>query len=334
MAEDGILFVGGSGLVGRAAARWFRVLNPEQKLLIGSRRMETAREAARDIDGAEAVAVDLDTPGLGLAADVGVSAVAVLAPDAGVNGLAYAIDFGIPYLNIGTGLPDVGPELAWYAFNPGAAPVLLSSHWMGGAAAHLAMDGASRFDSVRSLRVGTVIDDDDAAGPAALEDMERLHASAPATMAFADGRRVWLSGDAAKGRVVAIDGRRLDASAFSSFDVASLQAGTRAPDVRFDIASGVSSSRLRGGAIAIEIAVKIEGTAGGRDRHWRGTLEFDRGQASLTGLNAAISLSRLLGLSGGEAVRPGLYMPETLADPAWVLGELRARGAAIESALD
>lgn len=334
MASDKILLIGGSGLVGRATAHWLNALHPDQGLLIGSRNIETARKIASGFSGAEGVAVDLARPDLGLDPDLRPSAIAVLAPEHGVNALSRAMELGVPYLNIGIGMPDVGPELAWFAFHPKAAPILLTSHWMGGAAAYLALDGARHFDRVDSIRIGTVVDTEDEAGPAALEDMERLHQNAPANMAFRGGHRVWLSGEDATAEVEALDGRKLTGAAFSSFDIASIQAATRASDVRFDIAADTSSSRLRGGPIAIEIAVEIEGRIGDDDRRWRGTLEFDKGQGSLTGLGAALSLSRLLGLAGGPALLPGLYMPENLAEVPWYLDRLTDAGARIETALD
>ena len=122
----------------------------------------------------------------------------MLAPEAGINGLSYAQELGVPYLNINASLTEIGPD--WRVHRVTAAPVVLASHWMAGAATLLTIDRAKGFDIVRPIRLGAIVDEQDPVGPAAIEDMKRLHSAAPAAMVFEDGRRVWLSGDAAKGK--------------------------------------------------------------------------------------------------------------------------------------
>jgi hypothetical protein len=77
---------------------------------------------------------------------------------------------------------------------------------MAGAATLLALNSAKGFESVHSIRLGAIVDEQDPVGPAAIEDMERVHGAAPAAMVFQGGRRVWLSGDATKGKIESIDG--------------------------------------------------------------------------------------------------------------------------------
>jgi hypothetical protein len=48
--------------------------------------------------------------------------------------LSYAQSLGIPYLNINAAITEIGPELAMFAHHPTAAPVVLTSHWLAGAA--------------------------------------------------------------------------------------------------------------------------------------------------------------------------------------------------------
>jgi hypothetical protein len=324
-----VLFAGGSGFVGRTAVKWFRERHPSVRVLVGGRNLQAAGEVAQAVGAAEAVAIDLDKPHLGLGDDVTVAAVVMLAPEAGLNGLSYAQDLGIPYLNINAALTEIGPELALFAHRATAAPVVLASHWMAGAATFLALNSAQGFESVRSMRLGAIVDEKDPVGPAALEDMERVHGAAPAAMVFEGGRRVWLSGDDAKGKFTSVDGRSLDATAFSTFDTASLHAATGAADVRFDLVNGESSSRCRGGEAATEIVVEIEGEADGRTKRSRSMLEFKYGTASLTGLSVVLSLASVLGLNDRSPARPGLYLPELLSDSKWFLDELRSAGAII-----
>jgi hypothetical protein len=237
-----VLFAGGSGFVGRTAVRWFRQRHPSVRVLVGGRNLQTAGEVAQEVGTAEAVAIDLDQPRLGLGDDVAVAAVVMLAPEAGLKGLSYAQDLGVPYLNINAALTEIGPELAMFAHRATVAPVVLASHWMAGAATLLALNSAKGFEIVRSIRLGAIVDEKDPVGSAALEDMERVHGAAPAAMVFEGGRRVWLSGDDAKGKFTSVDGRSLDATAFSTFDTASLHAATGAADVRFDLVNGPAAA--------------------------------------------------------------------------------------------
>jgi hypothetical protein len=325
-----VLFAGGSGFVGRTAVRWFRERHPDVRVLVGGRNLLAASEVAQEVGAAEAVAIDLDKPRLGLGNDVAVTAVVMLAPEAGLNGLSYAQDLGVPYLNINAALTEIGPELAMFAHRATAAPVVLASHWMAGAATFLALNSAKGFESVQSIRLGAIVDEKDPVGPAAIEDMKRVHSAAPAAMVFEGGRRVWLSGDAAKGKFTSVDGRSLDATAFSTFDTASLHAAIGALDIRFDLVNGESSSRRRGGEAATEIVVEIEGESDGRMNRLRSMLEFKHGTASLTGLSVVLSLTSVLGLNDRSPARPGLYLPELLSDPKWFLDELRSGGAIID----
>lgn len=324
-----VLFAGGSGFVGRTAVRWFRARHPSVRVLIGGRNLQAANEVAQEVGAAEAAIIDIDQPRLGLGDDVAVAAVVMLAPEAGLKGVSYAQDLGVPYLNINAAVAEIGPELAIFAHRATAAPVVLASHWMAGAATFLALNSAKDFESVRSIRLGAIVDEKDPVGPAALEDMERVHEAAPAALVFEGGRRVWLSGDAAKGNFESVDGRSLDATAFSTFDTVSLYAATGSPDVRFDLVNGESSSRRRGGEAGTEIVVEIEGEADGRAKRSRSMLEFKDGTASLTGLSVALSLTSVLGLNGRSPARPGLYLPELLSETKWFLDELRSAGATI-----
>ena len=215
----------------------------------------------------------------------------MLAPEAGLKGLSYAQDLGVPYLNINAALTEIGPELAMLAHRATAAPVVLASHWMAGAAVFLALNSAKGFESIQSIRIGAILDEQDPAGPASLEDMERVHGSAPPAMLFEGWRRVWLSGDAAKGKVESVDGRLLDATAFSTFD--------------------------------------IEGGANGQTKRSRSMLEFKHGACSLTGLSVVLSLASVLGLNDRSPAPPGLYLPELLSDARWFLDELRSAVATI-----
>lgn len=329
MKPHPVLFAGGSGVVGRAALRWFRERHPDVPTLVGGRDLRRARDSAREAGATGAVAIDLDRAGIGLDG-YDPSAVIVFAPDHALHGMRYAQDRGIPYVSGSTWLAEAGAEMALYAHRPNV-PVLLASHWWGGAAMFLALRDAKRFDQLRTIRIGAVVDERDSTGPAAIEDMARSGEGATTALALEHGHRVWLAGDTARGRVQAIDGRTLDTEAYAPLDIASLHAATGASSIRFDLAIGTSSSRLRGGPIAAEVIVELEGDVGGVPRVSRSTLEFPGGQASITALSVTLSLPALLGLDGRTPAQPGIYLPELLSDTDWFLGELAAAGAVLRA---
>jgi hypothetical protein len=49
----------------------------------------------------------------------------------------------------------------------------------------------------------------------------------------------------------------------------------------------------------------------------------------LTALGVTLAIERLLGLAGGAAVAPGLYLPEVLIDPAYMVQRLEEIGTEI-----
>lgn len=327
--KNQVLFVGGSGIVGSHAVKFFHARHPDVPILVGGRNVEKARAVAREVGSAQAVELNLDKPRLGLDADVSLSALVMLTPDGGLKALSFAQDMRIPYLSIGNWLVEIGAEAAHFAHRPEASPVVLNSQWLAGPAVFLALATASGLDTVHSVKVGAILDRLDPVGPAAIEDMERAGEGTSGTLAFEGGRRVWLSGRSARRTVQTIDGRLLEASAMAPYDIASIHAATGAANVRVDLATDVSSSRLRGDATATEIIVEIEGEHDGRVKRRRSTIEFSKGQAALTGLSAALSLSTVMGLEGRPPEAAGLYFPELLMDAEWFLDELAKAGATV-----
>lgn len=323
-----VVFAGGSGVIGRATVSWFRRRHPDVPVIVAGRDLDRAHAVADDVGGADAATLDLDRPGIGF--DGEASALVVLAPDHALHGLRFAQERGIPYLSTSTWLSESGAELAVFAHRP-TIPVLLASHWWGGATTALALRAAKKFDSVESMHLGAIADEEDDIGPAAIADMNRSDGSA-GVLAIDGGERVWLSGEAAQGRVRAVDGRVLDAAAYAPFDIASLLAATEAPRIRFDFALDVTSSRRRGEPLAAETVVELEGFVGSERATARSTLEFAGGQASITGLSLALLLAPLLGLDHRSPATPGLYLPELLIDADAFIDELAAAGAKIQDA--
>lgn len=311
-----ILLVGGSGIVGRWTAKYLRAASPDVPLLIGGRNLDKAQEFAAEIGNAEGVAVDLAAEELGLGGRA-VSAVAVLFTDERVAGLRFAQSRGVPYISISPGIIELTPEIAAYMHQPSVAPVVLGTEWLVGATTIPTLEFARAFGRVNDIAIGALLDEQDAAGPAADADLERQTKTMPAALARRDGAFYWRVGDDAKATFRAVDGTEMGASALSPNDVLGLATVTGAPNVRFDLAIGVSSSRRRGEPMSTEIIIELAGEDhAGKPLRTRHAVVHPEGQMPLTGLGVAMVLERLVGLDNKPATLPGLYFPYQLLEPA------------------
>ena len=329
MAPDPILLVGGSGVVGRWTARLLRAAHPTVPLLIGGRDLARAEEAAAEVGGAEGVALDLTADDLGLG-EHPVSAVAVLLRDDRVAGLRFAQARGVPHVSIAWGVDEIGPEVAAYMHRPDAAPVVLGAEWLVGATTVPTLEFAKAFGRVHAITIGALLDEQDAGGPAQAADLERVTKTVPAALTRRGGAYVWRVGDDAKATIRAADGTEMAASALSPYDVVGLGAATGAPNVRFDLATGVSSTRRRGEPMSTEIIIELAGEdPAGRPLRTRHAVVHPEGQMPLTGLGVAMVLERLIGLDGDPAVPAGLYFPYQLLDPTTYLARLAQTGGTV-----
>ena len=321
-----VLIVGGSGVVGAQAAHALRRLHPQLPIAIGGRDLGKAQAVADAVGGASAVRIDLQRIDLGLAADARYSAVIVFVKDAGLNTLKYAQAQGLPYLSTSSGSFEIAPEVARHLRAPGAAPILLASHWLAGAATLPALYYAREFARIDRIDLSALLDEQDMGGPAAAADYERLISAAGAQV-LEDGQWRWLRGDEAVRDIRSVDGVAVQGAAYSPLDVVTLAAATDAHSIRLDMALGVSASRRRGEAYSTEIAIEIEGEGhDGQPLRARHELVHPAGQAPLTALSIALGIERLLGLAGGDAVAPGLYFPDSLIAPDYYLQRLHEAG--------
>src|SRR5690606_39576168 len=108
-----------------------------------------------------------------------------------------------------------------------------------------------------------------------------------------DGSYVWRSKDDAKAEFRSIDGTKVEGTGFSSIDVVGLAVATGSPDVQFNIATGVSSSRRRGGSKSTEIIIELAGgDHDGRPLRTRNAVFHPGGAAHLTALGVSMILVR------------------------------------------
>ena len=329
MTLDPILLIGGAGNVGRQAARFLREAYPALPLLIGGRDLASAQQAAAAIGNAEGVAVDLDAQDIGLGARP-VSAIAIFFTDTTTAALQFAQRRGVPYLSVSPAMTEIGPDIAAYMHRPRAAPVILGTEWLVGATTIPALEFAKTFRRIDTIRIGALLDEQDEGGPASFDDLERQTKALPAVQARRNGAWVWRSGDDLETRFRAADGAMLEATGLSPHDVFGLATVTGAPNVEFNLAIGVSSSRRRGEPMSTEIIIELEGEDQAaqplRSRH---AVTHPEGQMPLTGLGVALLLERLVGLDGKPAVGAGLYFPYQLLDPAVYLERFTQAGERI-----
>jgi len=331
--QDPVLIIGGSGVVGSLAARMLRQAQPELPITIGGRDLGKAKAVARGIGKSDAAAIDLDRADLGLPEGRRHAAIVVFVKDAGLNALRYAQAHGIPHLSVSSGVFEVGPEMALQVHKPQAAPVLMASHWLAGVAVLPALHHARDFARVDAIRIGVVLDEQDMGGPAAYADYERLTTAAPHALMLKDGKWSWAKGEDGARRFVNVDGTELPGQAYSPLDVISLAAATSARDIRVDLHYGISAGRQQGGAFSSDLVIEIAGEGrDGKPISQRHEISHPQGQAPITALGVTVGTERLLGLAGGPPVQPGLYLPETLIEPAYFIARLEGIGTTFRQA--
>lgn len=329
MLPNPILLLGGSGVLGRSTARHLHAAYPDVPLLIGSRDLAKAKDAAAEIGAAEGVVLDLAAADLGLG-ERPISAVATLFNDDKVAGLRFAQSRGVPHISIASAIQEMATEVAAYIHKSDAAPVVLGTEWLVGATTVPTLEFAKEFGRVHDITISALIDAQDTGGPTTAADLESMAKAMPAALTRRDGAYFWREGDEAKARFRAVDGTETEAAAFSPFDIVGLATATGAPNVQFNLAMGVSSTRRRGEPMSTEIVIELAGEDhAGQPLRTRHAVVHPEGQMPLTGLGIAMILERLLGLDGKPPTPPGLYFPYKLLDPAAYLARFKQNGGMI-----
>lgn len=183
---------------------------------------------------------------------------------------------------------------------------------------------------MQAIEIGAVFDEVDVGGPAAQADGERLARGVPHGLILKDGKWFWAQEKDALRTFTGVDGTAWEARAYPLLDVVSLAAATEATSVRMDFAvrkgPGPHSGTGPSHEVIIEILGKREDGTSARVRH---ELVDSDVHAGMSGRGAALATERLLGLAGGPPVRPGLYTPEGLLDPSYVVGRMKEFGTRI-----
>jgi len=329
MSLDPILLMGGSGAIGHHTVRALRAAHPDVPLLIGGRDLAKAQQAAERMGRAQGVVIDSAADDLGLG-DRPISAVVVFYMDHALAGLRFAQKRSVPHLSISSGVFEIAPEIATYIHTPDASPIVLGYEWMVGATTVSTLSIARAFGQVQDIRINALVDEQDTGGPTVATDFEHLNKMLPAALTRCDGVFVWREGEDSKARFHAVDGTEIEAAGFSSIDVVGLAAATGAPNVQFNLATAVSSSRRQGRPKSTEIIIELVGEdPKGEPLQTRHALIHPEGAAPLTGLSVAMIVERLIGLDGQSPTPPGLYFPYQLLDATAYLERLKQEGGTL-----
>lgn len=323
-----VLIVGGSGVVGSLTARTLRRMHPQLPIAIGGRDLAKAEAVAAEIGEAVAVRVDLSRPDLGQADADAFGAVVMFLKDDTLNSLRFAQSARVPYIDISTALFEIAPEVALYVAKPESAPLLLNGTWLAGTALLAALDYASEFERVESVAIGAVFDEQDMGGPAASADFERQTRATSNALILQNGQWVWVGGDRGARVFTGGDGSEYRGQAYPLLDPVCLAAALNLKAARFDVAYGMSASRRRGEPFSTEMIIEIEGRkTSGRSGTFRLELLHPQGQAPVTAVGVSVAIERMIGLVGDGPAAPGLHMPNTLIDPAYMVERLQQFGA-------
>jgi hypothetical protein len=207
---------------------------------------------------------------------------------------------------------------------------VLGYEWLVGATTVPALAAAKAFGRVQEITIGALIDEQDAGGPAVAADFEHLAQLMPAAFTRRESAYIWRAGEDAKTTFRAVDGTLIDATGFSSIDVVGLATATNAPNVQFNLALGVSSTRRRGDPKSTEIILELSGEDhAGQPLRTRQAVVHRGGAAPLTGLGVAMLLERLTGLDGQPPAPAGLYFPYQLLEPTAYFARLEQSGGLV-----
>ena len=321
-----VLILGGYGSVGSRTARALRQLHPELPLVIAGRDTAKAEALAAELGHAISAPLDLERDDLGLPADLEPAVVLTAVRDLSLRTQNWAAAQGAAYIALSDGVFEIGPAIAGFIRQPGAAPVVLLGHSMGSVPALAALHAASDFERIEAIEVGLVFDPADPLGLASQVDMERIGAIGPAPLVRSEGLWRWIAAPQTERSFTGIDGRAHQGATVGLVDVFSLSASA-AKSVRVDFAEGQTASTLRGEGPSHEVIIEITGLRkDGREGRFRWELVDPDGYAALSAKGIAVVIEGLFGLAGKPRPISGLHLPETLVDTGHLMRRLAGFG--------
>lgn len=350
-----IVIAGGYGVVGRQIARLIASEHSQHGLSLGGRYPKTVT-----LDAAIAAAelIEIDTAhAKPLSGHQGAPlAVINVVNDPQDNLLLECANRGIPYLDITRWTARVEQAQAKLGALNLAAPVILSSGWMGGIAALMTAQLASGLQTLDSVEIDVLYYQADKAGPNSVEYMDRF--AKRFSIRENHGKRS--IAPLSRGKYTRFySGSQRRVYTFDTPErltlATNLGAATVIPRIGFDSAAATQalvwmrrlgilrllSARIFTGArrallyapgpgAAHEIVVTVTGrdAAGVASRH-RLSLNDPLGQTHLTACGAAIQLALLLDTSTRALENRFLSYPELHPNPAAALAWLADQGVSI-----
>lgn len=322
-----VLILGATGSLGARTVRMLRKLQPELPITLAARDMAKADALAREVGHATTARIDIAAPGLGLDPAARYSIVVTALRDHSFNSLRYAQKQGVPYIALSDGVFELGPIVAFYAHHAKAAPVLLLGHSNGGVPTLAALHFASAFETIEAIELGLLFDPGDPFGAVSAKDLERINRIGPKPLVKENGAWQWADTPLATRSFTSIDGTAHEAHAAGLLDVLSLGSATPAARIRIDLAGGLTASTKQGGSPSTEVIIEITGTKKtGETGRFRYELVDPEGYAAMSARGVAVAIEALLGLASAPAPKTGLYLPETLVPPRYLLERLKAFG--------
>lgn len=334
--EQAVLIAGGYGVVGQQAAQIIRQRHPTLPLLIAGRNPAKAETLVHELTHAETVEIDVEQP----RPLKGIKPRAILAT---VNDphdylLLDAAREGVPYVDITRWTERLQTAVSNVSAAPLQSPVILSSGWMAGVVAVIAVAASRQLKQIDRIDISILYSLQDKAGPNSTEYMDRL---ATPFDVMLNGERKQVRPYTDPQKIAFPGGHTAKAYRFDTPDQLTLPDTTGAKTVTARIAfddvlathllvlltrsgiwkliSGARFTSLRrsllynpGSGASHEIVVEAAGLdESGHPKTIRTAIVDPKGQTHLTALGALIQLERLLGLDSAPPPVPGITYPDT-----------------------
>lgn len=334
--EDAVLIAGGYGVVGQQAAQVIRQRHPDLPLIIAGRNSTKAKTLASELRNADIAILDVEQPNP--LKGIKPRAILAMVNDPQDYLLMDAIRVGIPYMDITRWTERLRLVVSRISAESLQAPVMLSSAWMAGIAAVIAVAVSRQLKQVDRIDISVLYSLKDKAGPNSAEYMDRL-ATPFEVMLNGEQKQVYPYTDPLK--VTFPGGYTAKAYRFDTPDQFTLPstigAQTVTARIAFDDAmatnllvlltrsgiwkliSGNQLTPLRrallynpGKGASHEIVIEAVGVdEKSNPKTIRATVVDPKGQTHLTAVGTMIQLERLLGMDGALPFAPGIVYPDT-----------------------
>lgn len=334
--NDAVLIAGGYGVVGQQAVELIRQCHPNLSLIVAGRNPSKAEPLVRQLTNAETYKLDVEQPNP--LNGIKPRAILAIVNDPFDYLLMDAVRGGIPCVDITRWTERLQVAVSRVSVESLRAPVMLSSAWMAGVAAVVAVATSHHLRSVDRIDIGILYSLKDKAGPNSAEYMDRL-ATPFEVILNGERKQVYPYTDPRK--MTFPGGYSAKAYRFDTPDQLTLPTTTGSKTVAARIAfddamttnlllllirsgiwkliSGKRSTALRrsllynpGKGASHEILIEAAGVdENGNPKTVHATIVDPQGQTHLTALGALIQLERLMGLDGAPPPAPGIVYPDT-----------------------